>query len=114
MTTFTVPRIVRAIDEAMFADLGIPVVAFTSTANGGVQVDCPGDVSADVVIRCKMRLLTDAQDEATWVYGLTGQATDLAYLALTPATDPLAAQVYLLTQQCLALMQYIGREALRP
>lgn len=115
MTTFTVPRTARPITEDMFADLGVPLVSFTSSA-AGMTVTCPQVLTPANIIRGKIRLLTaGAADEATLVLALGALAADNTYLA---GPDPttiagLAAQTRANTAQVRALILWVGRDVLQ-
>lgn len=113
MTVFTVPRTARPIDEAMFADLGVPHVTFATLADGGQQVTVPATLTDAQVLRGKIRLLTStATDEDALVQALGAMDANAAYLASTPTTAQALAQVKALTAQVDGLMQFVGRDAL--
>lgn len=113
MTTFTVPSTARPIAEDMFADLGIPLVAFTATADGGVSVDAPVTLKAAQILRGRIRLLTASDgQEAMLVAAMVARDTDIAYQVGTHTTAQAVAQVKVLTAQVQALLEWVAKDAL--
>lgn len=114
MTTFTVPRTRRPISEGMFADLGVPHVDFTPTADGGQQVTVPVTLTDAQVLRGKIRLLTATQyDEDALVAALGALTANTAYLAIaSPTAAQAIPQVHALTAQMNGLIQLIAPDAL--
>lgn len=99
-TTFTVPTVNRPMDEAMFADLGVPDVDFATTAEG-IEITVPVDLTWEQVIRAKCRLLSaDAGREALLWSAFAGWKANRTYLEIAaPTAAQQAAQQRALTQQ---------------
>jgi ferric-dicitrate binding protein FerR (iron transport regulator) len=126
-TVFVVPRVSRPLDEAMFADLGIPHVDLEAVT-GGIQVTVPIDLTPEQVLRGRIRLLTsNAADEATLVGAIDAmavldqiQAQAAAYAAIpaptsaqaVAATKTLASAVAQIAGYVHALIEWDGRDAL--
>ena len=107
MGTYTVARIVRPFNRAMFADLGIPVVELNEqTVDGQIvyTVTCPDPLPPGALRAIRIRLMTRNADEERLVsaaFGMFAELGDIRDRALAYAAiaSPTQAQVVAATQQ---------------